>query len=296
MIRSQATPITAPPSAAWCEPSTRRRRRRGRSRGSSPRSRRAARRSSRPRAMRSCRGAAPGSAPARRAARTAQHAIATWAMRAQRRPAPFVPGERPFHTQSEGGAAAAEAEAPAGPGTRDRASSACIASAHSASSCRQRREATTRGCAPGDRRAARRSRADVAPATTDTSRMMTSSASARTKRPPMTHLPARSAALRRQRSGRRHVLARVLEARRGQPVQVTARPAGRRLGLPARLEQIALREPHEDRVQRSRGEPDLDAELVAVAPAGRIIREGPEHARGLRRGASRAAHAISLPI
>ena len=90
---------------------------------------------------------------------------------------------------------------------------------------------------------------------------------------------------------------RVLQPGRRQAVQVPGRPPRGRLGLPSRLEQLALRKSHQDRIQRAGPQPDLECQLVAVAPRQRIARERPENVDGLARRAAVSDHGgISLPM
>ena len=79
-------------------------------------------------------------------------------------------------------------------------------------------------------------------------------------------------------------------------VQVPRRAPGRRVALPAGLEQLAIGQAHEDRVQRSRLQPDLLPQLVAIAPGRGLGREGTQHREGLGGGAARAGQGITLPI
>ena len=85
---------------------------------------------------------------------------------------------------------------------------------------------------------------------------------------------------------------RVLQPGRRQAVQVPGRPPRRRVGLPPRLQQLAIGEPHQDRVQRAGPQPDLESQLVAVAPRRRIGRERPENVGGLARRAAVSDHAL----
>ena len=57
--------------------------------------------------------------------------------------------------------------------------------------------------------------------------------------------------------------------------------------LPLRLQQIALAKAHEDRIQRSGPQPDLQPQLIAIPPRRRIGRQSLEHLHGLRRGTAR---------
>ena len=84
---------------------------------------------------------------------------------------------------------------------------------------------------------------------------------------------------------------RVLQPGRRQAVQVPGRPPRRRVGLPPRLQQLAIGQSHQDRVQRAGSQPDLESQLVAVAPRRRIGRERPENLGGLARRAAVSGHA-----
>jgi len=65
------------------------------------------------------------------------------------------------------------------------------------------------------------------------------------------------------------------------------RPTEPRPVLPLRLQQIALAKAHEDRIQRSGPQPDLQPQLIAIPPRRRIGRQSLEHLHGLRRGTAR---------
>jgi hypothetical protein len=80
----------------------------------------------------------------------------------------------------------------------------------------------------------------------------------------------------------------------GEPVQVPRRLARYRVGLPGRLEQPPVGEPHQDGIHRPSLDAELRAQVVPVAPAAGILRQRPEHRDGLRRWSSRAGHSISL--
>ena len=84
--------------------------------------------------------------------------------------------------------------------------------------------------------------------------------------------------------------ARVLQPGRRQAVQVPGWPPRGRFVLPPRLQQLAIGESHQDRVQRAGSHPDLQAQLVAVAPRQRIGRERPENLGGLARRAAVSGH------
>ena len=84
--------------------------------------------------------------------------------------------------------------------------------------------------------------------------------------------------------------ARVLQPGRRQAVQVPGWPPRGRFVLPPRLQQLAIGESHQDRVQRAGSQPDLQAQLVAVAPRQRIGRERPENLGGLARRAAVSDH------
>src|SRR5262249_7420473 len=79
-----------------------------------------------------------------------------------------------------------------------------------------------------------------------------------------------------------------------EPVQMTRGPAQALWPLPVRLQEPLVGEPDQDRVHGARLEARLPAEVVAVAPGFRLVREGEDHGGRLRRGASRAFHAQSL--
>ena len=55
----------------------------------------------------------------------------------------------------------------------------------------------------------------------------------------------------------------------------------RRAGLPLRFQQLALGQSHQDRVQRAGPQPDLESQLVAVAPRLRVGRQRLEQVGGL---------------
>jgi hypothetical protein len=83
---------------------------------------------------------------------------------------------------------------------------------------------------------------------------------------------------------------RVLQPGRRQPIQMPGRSPSWRVGLPPRLQQAAIGEPHQDRVQRARPEPDLKSQLIAVAPRQRIGRERLDNLNGLTRRAAISDH------
>src|SRR5262249_52441728 len=79
------------------------------------------------------------------------------------------------------------------------------------------------------------------------------------------------------------VLARELDPRSREAIQMPWRPA--RFGrFPTRLEQLVLRHAHENGIQRAGLEPRVPADVIAVTPAARALREKRiEHLQGLRR-------------
>ena len=88
----------------------------------------------------------------------------------------------------------------------------------------------------------------------------------------------------------------MLKPFRGQAIQVARRPPGWRCLLPFRLQQTTVAKPHEDRVERSRLQSDLQAQLVAIPPNSLVGSQGIEHLHGLRRRAASTTHILSLPM
>ena len=68
-----------------------------------------------------------------------------------------------------------------------------------------------------------------------------------------------------------------------QPVQVPPRPARRRLVLPARLHQLTVGQPDQDRVQGARLQARLPGQRVPVPPSRRLIAQYRQHRQRLRR-------------
>ena len=78
----------------------------------------------------------------------------------------------------------------------------------------------------------------------------------------------------------------VLEAVRCQAIEMPRRPTERRPILPLRLQQVTVAKPHQDWIERTRPQPDLQSQLIAVPPRRRIGRQSFEHLHGLRGGAA----------
>src|SRR4051812_46511661 len=84
---------------------------------------------------------------------------------------------------------------------------------------------------------------------------------------------------------------RVLDPGRCQAIEVAGWSPRGRVGLPPRLQQLAIGQPHQYRIQRAGPQPHLESQLVAVAPLRRISRECFEHVGGLARRATVLHHA-----
>ena len=84
---------------------------------------------------------------------------------------------------------------------------------------------------------------------------------------------------------------RVLQPGRGQAIQMAGRAPRRRVGLPTRLQQVAIGQSHQDRVQRAGTQPDLKSQLIAVAPRRGVGHERRENLGSLARRAARSSHA-----
>ena len=75
---------------------------------------------------------------------------------------------------------------------------------------------------------------------------------------------------------------------------MSRRATGGRIRLPVGMQQVAVRQSHQDRVERAGPEPDLLAEFVAVTPGGRLGGQGAQDGLGLRRERAGSQHLISL--
>src|SRR3954469_19564598 len=84
---------------------------------------------------------------------------------------------------------------------------------------------------------------------------------------------------------------RVLQSGRGQAIQVAGRAPRWRVGLPPRLQQPAIGQSHQDRIQRAGTQPDLESQLVAVTPRRRISRQRTENVCSLARRTTIPEHA-----
>jgi hypothetical protein len=80
---------------------------------------------------------------------------------------------------------------------------------------------------------------------------------------------------------------RVLEAARREPIEMPRWPAERWPVLPFRLEELTVAKPHQDRIERSRPQTHLQAELIPIPPRRRIGGQSVEHLDGLRRRTAR---------
>ena len=72
---------------------------------------------------------------------------------------------------------------------------------------------------------------------------------------------------------------------------MAGRAPRRRVGLPTRLQQVAIGQSHQDRVQRAGTQPDLKSQLIAVAPRRGVGHERRENLDSLARRAARSSHA-----
>ena len=72
---------------------------------------------------------------------------------------------------------------------------------------------------------------------------------------------------------------------------MAGRAPRRRVGLPTRLQQVAIGQSHQDRVQRAGTQPDLKSQLIAVAPRRGVGHERRENLGSLARRAARSSHA-----
>ena len=100
-------------------------------------------------------------------------------------------------------------------------------------------------------------------------------ASANTNSAAMTHPEARAdAGCAARTTGRVANVGCVLEPSRRQAIQMSRRPTDRRPFLPLRLQQPTVAKPHEDGIERTRPQPDLQPQLVAIPPNRRVGSQG----------------------
>lgn len=83
----------------------------------------------------------------------------------------------------------------------------------------------------------------------------------------------------------------------GKPVQVTGRAPGNGSGLPFGVEQPAIIQPHQHRIQRAGLQPRLGREVITMAPGAGVPEQDGKQGRGLVRASAVADHeVISLHI
>jgi len=80
----------------------------------------------------------------------------------------------------------------------------------------------------------------------------------------------------------------------GQLVQMTRWTPRRGVGLPPGLEQTPVTQADEDRVERAGAQPNLQPELVAIPPTGRVISKGGQDRDRLGRGSPGTGHSVTL--